>query len=559
MAEIDPRIEEWMEMVASGRIVACKENKRLVELVGHAFEGDDIYTDSGQLSQYIKLARILFPKTHEWQRFFVGLHLCTYWRDSGLPRWPDGFAMIGRGAGKDGTIAWESLCLTSPANGIRGYDVDICAISEETAMRPYKDIWNAFEDPKWNKVMGRFYNWNKISAVSRLTKSTISGRSSNPKTKVGMRSGVVIFNELEQYETTANIDVFTTGLGKVDHPRSTYFTTNGMVRGGPLDDELDVCDGILLRDEPDEGRLPFICRLDDKNDVYDEANWVKANPSLIHFPSLLQETRKEFKKWQRNPATLPQFMAMRMNLPPAQTDIEITPYANIKATNKELPDMDGWSCVVGIDYAIVKDWASVNLHFRNGDERFDINHSWLCLHSIDLGRIRAPWRAWVEQGLITAVNEPDISPDRLCEWIYEMGSRFNIIGLCMDNYRFPLFADALERIGFDGSNKDVVKLIRPSDIVKVAPVIDSLFSNHRFTWGDNPVLRWAAHNTKLVPATGAVRNHACDANGNYRYGKVEQKSLKNDPFMAMVHAMCIEDWLVDAVPMEDAVFEPFIF
>ena len=32
--------------------------------------------------------------------------------------------MLGRGAGKDGTIALESVCLMSPHNGIREYDVD---------------------------------------------------------------------------------------------------------------------------------------------------------------------------------------------------------------------------------------------------------------------------------------------------------------------------------------------------------------------------------------------------------------------------------------------------
>ena len=57
-----------------------------------------------------------------------------------MPRWPDGFCLIGRGAGKDGTIALESLCLISHYNNIKGYDVDICANNEEQAMRPLEEM-----------------------------------------------------------------------------------------------------------------------------------------------------------------------------------------------------------------------------------------------------------------------------------------------------------------------------------------------------------------------------------------------------------------------------------
>ena len=58
-------------------------------------------------------------------------------------------------------------------------------------------------------------------------------RTNSPKGKDGLRSGIVIFNEIHQYENYDNIDVFTTGLGKKKHPRRSYFTTNGDKREGP--------------------------------------------------------------------------------------------------------------------------------------------------------------------------------------------------------------------------------------------------------------------------------------------------------------------------------------
>ena len=55
----------------------------------------------------------------------------------------------------------------------------------------------------------------------------------------------------------------------------------------------------------------------------------------------------------------------------------------------------------GIDYMKTTDWAAVNLHFKSGHDRFDINHGWICAASRDIPRIKAPWREWVKEGHLT--------------------------------------------------------------------------------------------------------------------------------------------------------------
>lgn len=46
--------------------------------------------------------------------------------------------------------------------------------------------------------------------------------------------------------------------------------------------------------------LYFICKLNKKEDVHDEANWTMANPSLPYLPHLQQETRKEYREWVKS-------------------------------------------------------------------------------------------------------------------------------------------------------------------------------------------------------------------------------------------------------------------
>lgn len=539
--KINPHILRYIEMVESGELLACEEQHLLIAHVRRCFETEDIRTDDDQLESYLNLAKYFpFEELFPWEKFVTALHLCTY-RADGMPRWPDMLCLIGRGAGKDGLIGFESMCLMSPYNGIKGYDVDICANNEDQAMRPLRDVIEALETPGHTRKLKKHFYWTKEEVVGLKTRSTMKGRTNSPKGKDGLRSGAVVFNEIHQYENYANINVFTTGLGKKKHPRRSYYTTNGDVRDGPLDDLLETADSILRGGEPDNGFLPFICKLNCKDDVHNPENWVMANPSLPYRPDLQEEIAKEYREWHRNPAQLPAFMTKRMNLPQTDREIAITDWENVAATNRPLPELSGWSCTVGIDYASLSDWAAVNLHFRNGNLRYDINHAWLCLRSVDLPRIKAPWQEWAEQGKLTIVDDVEISPDLIAEYVQEQGAKYNIVKIALDSFRYSAVATALRRMGFDAKTYKNVAMIRPSDIMRVQPVIDSCFNNQYFTWGDNPPLRWATNNTKLVRSG---RKDGTDT-GNFYYAKIEGKSRKTDPFMALVASMTIEDELGD--------------
>lgn len=538
---LNPHIETYLQLVESGELRTCREQKALAALVRRVFGSEDIHVKAEQLEHYISMARYFdYPKFFEWQAFLFALHLCTY-RADGLPRFPDMLCLQGRGAGKDGTIAVEAVCLASPYNGIKKYDVDICALNEEQAMRPVNDIIEAFDDTRNKQKLSRYFRWTKETVRCLNTRAAIKGRTNNPNGKDGMRSGIVIFNELHQYEDYRNINVFTTGLGKKPHPRRSYYTTNGDVRGGPLDDLMERSEEILIGGEPDCGFLPFICKLDEREEVHDPANWEKAVPGLRYLPSLYTEIEKEYAEWKRSPATLPAFMSKRFNLPDNNSEIQVTDYENIKATNKPLPDLEGQACTVGIDYASVRDFVSVNLHFKTGDIRCDINHTWVLRKSKDIleGRIKAPLEEWERLGLLEFVDESEIQADSIAEYIKEAGQKYYIVGIALDSFRYQLMRRALMSIGFDTDYMKNIHLVRPSDIMKVQPVIDSCFTNQYFVWGDNPVLRWAANNTKLVRAG---KKEGTDT-GNFYYAKIESKSRKTDPFMAVVASAVIEELL----------------
>ena len=541
--KIPPEILEYIELVESDSPRACAEQHALVAHIRKCFETEDLTVDLSQLEKYMGLQKYFPFDLFPWQKFLIGLWDCTYTAD-GMPRWDTVFGMVARGAGKDGLIAYDSACSISPYCESARYDVDICANDEEQATRPVKDLLEVLESPKWESKLNKHYYHTKELIQGRKNKGVMKGRTNNPKGRDGMRSGKIIFNEVHQYQTYDNIKVFITGQGKVKNPRAGYFTSNGHVNDGPLDDKLAQGRRILFENEPDNGFLPFICCLPSVDMVHDPENWHMANPSLQYLPALLKQTEKEYRDWKERPEENGDFLAKRMGLRAGFTEVSVTDYEKVLATNRELPDLKGNSCTVGIDYAELSDWAAVNFHFRRGSQRFDVNHAWVCSQSKTLPRVKAPWKEWAKQGHLTVVQDVSIHPDLIAQYIAQAMRKYNVKMLAMDHHRWTLVSESLKKIGFDANDKSRVKLVRPSDIMRVEPLIQECFDRQQFTWGDCPPLRWAVNNTKRVRSS---RQAGVDT-GNFIYAKIEAKSRKTDPFMALVAAMTVEDVLGNGQP-----------
>lgn len=532
--KIPSEIQAYIDIVEDDRCPVCMEQKQLAEMVRRVFDSDDIYVDINQLEKYMELQKYFPFKLFEWEKFCFALHNCTYWSETGDPRFPSLLMLVGRGAGKNGYLSFEDFCLLTVVNNIRGYDIDVCATSEEQAKTSFDEIREDVLDADKTRML-RHFRWTKEIIENLKTRSKMRFRTNNAKSKDGLRSGKVDFDEYHQYENYDNINVFTGGLGKKKHPRISYATTDGYVRGGPLDDLKERAKLILSGKQSDNGLLPFICKLDDEKEAENPQLWPKANPSLPYRRDLKTEMLREWADCQTNPGLYSAFMTKRMNIPIGNKDTEVTEWENILAANESVPDLTGLTCVAGIDYARSNDFVAVGLLFKIGNIRYWITHTFVCRASIDLPRIKAPLDEWERAGLLTFINDVEVSPGIVTNWLIDKAMDYNITGIGVDGFRYSLLSSELEKIGFDAKGlKKNIKLVRPTNQQYVEPVINSMFLNHQIMWGENPLMNWYVNNTKKVTSP----------HGNFSYEKIEEKSRKTDGFMALVAAMSLEDGLV---------------
>ena len=539
-----PYIDSYIDGCRDGNIVVGKDILAAIDYIEFKLSNPDVFIDHEKIDKAVELIERYFEmKLLDWELFIIALIHC-YYESNDTVVFDEFLIVMGRGNGKNGFISAIAWYLSTHYHGIKGYNIDIIANSEDQAKTSFEDIYEVLER-FWGKLKKFFYKSKEV--IKNLkTGSYIKYNTSNAKTKDGKRSACLIFDETHGYENYDTIQVFSSGFGKRKHSRIFKITTNGHVREGVFDEDMAIAVDVLNGENNELGLCPLIWRIDAEEEALDPKKWHKANPSLKYFSELQKEINKEFIELKYKPHIEQDFYTKRMNWPKGNRELQVTEWENIKATDKPLPELKGRTATVGIDYMKVNDFASVNIHFREGNIRYDINHSWLCLKSVDIPRLKIPWRQWAKEKLITLVDDVEISPDLIAEYIAVQATKYNFMQLALDNFRYALLANSLKKVGFDATDYKNVKLVRPSDIMKVVPLIDSCFTNQYFAWGDNPVLRWAVNNTKLIRAG---KKQGTDT-GNFYYGKIEAKSRKTDPFMALVASMTIEEILGDGTALD---------
>lgn len=455
--------------------------------------------------------------------------------------------MMGRGNGKDGFMMPLMNFLQTPLHGIKNYHIDIIANGEDQAQDSFNVVYDMLDGNK--KFKNKFY-YNKVKVVDLKTRSRLIYNTSNAKTKDGKKDGALLFNEYHGYENYDQINVFTSGLGKIKHPRTFIITTNGYVRGGPLDDLLDACHQILITGDNDIGYFPFLCQIDEEKEIHIPSSWIKANPSLPFLPILKDRIEKEYKEALKFPSKMPEFKVKRLNWPAKKEEAAIATWEQILRCSysdienlilRDTPDLQGRNAIIGIDYADIRDFASAGLLFKVDDTYIWRQKSWICKNSPFFEKIRFPFKNYGSDGFhdFEIVDRKSLNVEDIVIWCMEQMEHYDVQKITIDTYRAQLFQKVFEMYGIYEETKQnpygLLRKIRRSDSVYVltAPKIIKALTDEKIDYGDSAIMRWYTNNVASIQ----------DSLGNTKFIKIEPKLRKTDGFFAFIHAMQGESML----------------
>ena len=526
-------LDPYINKILNNEVEHCQEQEDMIKnILIPTLEREDVYFDEEKVEKGLELQKYFPYNLIEWEIFLFAIIVGILFRNGDIV-FKDIKIIVGRGSGKNGFISFLSFYFLSPHHGIRGYNIDLLANSEQQAMTTFKDVYEIINEPHLKKneaALKKHFNATKTECLGKKTKSVLRYNTSSKRGKDSKRTGCVIYDEKHEYMDLTNVNTLASGLGKVPHGREITITTNGHVRGGVLDSELAQAKDILKEYNPKNRTFIFWCRIEEEKEWLDSTKWIKAIPSLDDFVDLKSTIEKEVIDMPVKLSYFPEFMAKRMNFPIGNKDVEVATWEDILATNKELIDLKGLDCVGAVDYAKTNDFVACCLVFKKNNIYYVIQHTFVCRRSRDLPGIKAPLNEWADRGDLTFIDDVEVPAAAVTEWFLKQGSKYHILKIGIDNFRYSLLNSEFKKIGFDAYEHKNIKLIRPSDIMKIAPVINSVFVNQKFVWGDVPILRWFTNNTKKI------------LNGdNMTYGKIEPNYRKTDGFMALVNAMALAD------------------
>ncbi|KSU88915.1 terminase [Priestia veravalensis] len=527
-------VDQYIQSYRDGKILLNQERIDLITyLEKYVLTRDDIYFDEEQIENYIKFSEKWYFKLDPWEKF-IAPFIFLYFKEDDELFFEEFFITMGRGGGKNGFISTLAHYFISPLHGIKNYDVSVVANSEDQAEMSFKEVYNAIDE---SSSLKKQFASTKLKITGNKTKSVFRFRTSNAGTKDGGREGCVIYDEIHEMVDREIVDVFSGGLGKVRNPREFFIGTNGFVREGFYDKLMLRCKDVLSGADLEDRIFPFICKLDDKEEVNSEDMWEKANPAFekpltSRAKRLMNKVRKQFRNKDGRVA----FMTKRMNFPEKDLTKSVASWEEILATNRPFPDLSHRTCVGGLDFASIKDFAAVGLLFKFGEDYIWKTHSFVRKGFLDTVSLKVPITEWEADGLLTIVDEPVIDIQHIVNWFVEMRERYGVTTIVADTFRLDLVKSALEAEGFH-----LLYIRNPKAIHSLlAPRVETLFAKRQLIFGDNPLMRWYTNNVYVH----------IKKDGNKEYLKKDEFKRKTDGFQAFIHAL----WQADNIIVDEADF-----
>lgn len=526
-------VNEYIALYREGKIKFNIERELLIEyLERDVLSRDDLYFDDEMIENCIKFGEKWYFPLEPFQKFLIAF-VFLFVKDTGRVFYHQHLWMMGRGGGKNGLITVICNFLISPLHGVREYNITVVANSEDQAKTSVEEAAKAI---KRNPALKNHFKATATQVLSKATDSVFKFRTSNGETKDGLRDGAVVFDEIHYFVTNKDVRVHISGLGKKKYPREFYIGTDGYVRDGFLDKMKEKALKVLKGQAKSNSIFPFICKLNNENEVDDPETWEMANPMFSkprseYSDDLFERVKAEYENLVDDPSNREEFFTKRMNLPLTDLERSVAKWEEIQAANKALPNLEGRECIGCIDFAQIRDFASVGLVFKHDGKVPFITHSFTRKEFVDkyygysMKKIEgnqkfAPIKEWEDKRLLTVLDEEMINLEHIVNWFVTMRMKYSIKKIIGDNYRMEMLKPMLEAVGFE------VEVIRNPEAIHglLAPRVEMYFAKGMFVWGDNPLMNWYTNNVLVT----------IKKDGNKVYGKKEPIRRKTDGFQALV-------------------------
>ncbi|WP_141706113.1 terminase large subunit [Caloranaerobacter ferrireducens] len=444
-----------------------------------------------------------------FQKFIIGSIFGWVHKDTGLRRYRKAYVQLGRKNGKSTILSGTGLYMLM-ADGEEGAEIYSTATKKDQAKIVYDDAKNMVIR---SKDLSKRLKPNRDMIYHEKTNSKFVPLSKDTKSLDGLSPYLGIIDEYHAHPTPEMYDVIVSGMGQRTQPLLFIITTAGFELNYPCYKEYKYCCQLLDGTLKNEEYFVYIAQLD-KNDDYRDANvWIKANPLLAKTEEGMNYLRGELKIALDMPEKLRNFLTKNMNIWVDEKDNGYMDMKKWRACNKELPNLEGKECIVGVDLSSKIDLTSVTAEFplENGEYAI-ISHSFIPENAIRTKEIKdkVPYSLWIKQGYITATPGDIVDYEFVKQYIRDLNVKYKVKEICFDPWNATQFATDMMNEGFEcvEIRQGYKTLSEPTKNIR------ELVYQGKIIHGNNPVLTWAVSNavTKQDPNENIMLDKAKSTN-----------------------------------------------
>jgi phage terminase large subunit-like protein len=528
-------IREYYSQITSGQVTVSKKVRATMDHLIYQLDhpGRYIY-DEAKAKKIISFAETYchyskgklggqLVKLMLWQKVILTAAFGFINKDTGLRKYRELILIIGRKNAKSflSSIIAAYMLLADGENGPEIY-------SAATKRDQAKIIW---EETK--RMIKKSPSLRKVTKClvgeidCKYNDGVFKPLSSDSNSLDGLNVSASFIDELHAIQDINMYNVIIDGMSARQQPLSIITSTAGTVREGIFDLKYDECTRIIKgytdNTYTDESVLPFIYELDDRDEIYDEALWIKANPGIdvIKDRTALQQKLYRAKS---DPRLLKNLLCKDFNI----RETSVSSYFDAKDIANEstfnFAELKPKYFVGGFDLSCTVDLTCTSALFKlAGDERLYLLQQYFMPEDLLEQHIlldKAPYDIWVDRGLLTLCPGNRIDQKMILNWFKELQQKYNC-------YAFKIGYDSWSAAYLvqDMANwfgKDTMLAVPQTKKVLSLPMqsFKALMQKNLINYNNNPMFKMCCINTEADT----------DVNGNIQPSKNRNKAVRIDGF-----------------------------
>ena len=390
-------------------------------------------------------------KLMHWQAFMiVSLHGWEMKREAGWTRrFRKFYAEVARKNAKSTLLSGLGLYATG-FDGEGGSEVYACATTRDQA----KIVWgDAYEMIRKSPALIHLFDIRRTEIREKEGNSVFKALASDGNNLDGLNTHLGIIDEYHSHKTSEVYDVIESSQGSRSNPMLGIITTSGFNLQSPCYElRTNYVDPLLRGSIEDDSYFALVYTLDEDDDPFDEAVWIKANPSL-GISKHIDTMREEAKKALQMPSAKVNFLTKHCNVwvNSNSTFIDLDDWARCP---KSLPDSElvGVPCYIGIDLARQWDWTAIIAAFQLSDGTYDIRpYLYLPEETIDKvsRQTKHIYSNFIDKGFLTLTEGNVIDNEAVRDKILELHKKFNVREVAYDPFMSSWLITELQKKGIN--------------------------------------------------------------------------------------------------------------